>query len=287
MELFRGVNRISSMRNPRIHFPGALFHVMARGNEGREIFRDDADRRFFLAKLLDLRDRSGFLIHAYCLMSNHFHLLLEMADISLTNVMHRLLLSYAKRFNWRHERSGHLFQDRYKSILCPRDSYFIELIRYIHLNPVRAGIVERAEKWAWSGHNELLTGKYNLLQGVFVEGLFAKESTAARAAYREFVDSAIGQPVDELLFDEIEPRTEIDHNVRTTQILHSLGKVCVMDLPVSRIEVLRGSKRKDVVAARQQLILWAVDRGISREEIARYLRCSESAISRSLTRSGR
>ncbi len=129
---------------------------MARGNDGRKVFLKDSDYEAFLDGLAVVRKRYPFYLYAYVLMSNHFHLLLEVQQASTARVLQSLLTGYARRFNRTHHHRGHLFQGRYKAIVCDRDSYLLELVRYIHLNPVRAKMVKRPGEWQWSGHAEYL-----------------------------------------------------------------------------------------------------------------------------------
>src|SRR5947209_1087353 len=143
-------------RHPRIHASGLLYHVMARGNNGQEIFLKGNDYEAFLEALDTVRKRYPFYLYAYVLMSNHFHLLLEVIEAPTARIMQSLLTGYARRFNAINRHKGHLFQGRYKAIVCDRDSYLLELVRYIHLNPVRAGLVRRPGEWQWSGHREYL-----------------------------------------------------------------------------------------------------------------------------------
>ncbi len=143
-------------RHPRIHVPGALYHLMARGNNGQPVYLDPADYKRFLDSLATTKRRYPFWLYAYVLMPNHFHLLVEVRASSSGRFMQSLLTGYAREFNRRHERRGHLFQGRYKAIVCDRDSYLVELTRYIHLNPVRAGLVRSPAQWPWSGHSEYL-----------------------------------------------------------------------------------------------------------------------------------
>ena len=124
-------------RKPRIHFPGALYHVIARGNRRQGIFRDDKDLQRFLTYLSDVKSRFPFRLYAYGLMKNHLHLLIEVDEVPLSRIMHSLLFGYAGYFNRRYGEAGHLFQGRYKAIVCDKDAYLLELVRYIHLNPVR------------------------------------------------------------------------------------------------------------------------------------------------------
>jgi REP element-mobilizing transposase RayT len=128
-------------RKPRVHIAGALYHVIARGNQRQKIFRSDADRRRYLELLNEYRMRYPFRLLAYVLMPNHVHLLLEMERHPLSKIMQGLQQSYTAYFNRKYKLVGHLFQGRYKDILCDRDAYLLELVRYIHLNPVRSKLV--------------------------------------------------------------------------------------------------------------------------------------------------
>ncbi|HEX4047573.1 MAG TPA: transposase, partial [Elusimicrobiota bacterium] len=123
---------------------------MARGVEGRDIFLDDRDRNGFLANVLRLKSEMPHSILAYCLMGNHFHFAIRVENIPLSRIMHRLLTAHAVAFNGHNNRRGHLFQSRYKSVLCLNDGYLIALVRYIHMNPVRAGLVPGPGLWPWS-----------------------------------------------------------------------------------------------------------------------------------------
>ena len=133
----------------RIQFPGALYHVTSRGDRQEIIYEDDDDRKTFLSILGEVVKRWNWLCYVYCLMSNHYHLLIETPDGNLGKGMRQLNGVYTQRSNRRHERVGHLFQGRYKAILVDGDAYLLELSRYVVLNPVRAGIVEAPEEWHW------------------------------------------------------------------------------------------------------------------------------------------
>lgn len=139
-------------RQWRISFPGALYHIMSRGNERQEIFRSDEDRRMFLDLTGDFSERFQIDVFAYVLMDNHFHLLLRTREANLSKAMQWLGTTYTRKFNNRHDRSGHLFQGRYKSILVENDQYLLQLSCYIHRNPLRAGIVKRLAEYPWSSY---------------------------------------------------------------------------------------------------------------------------------------
>ncbi len=146
-------------RQARLDAPGVLQHIMARGIERRKIFWDDKDRSSFLERLAAILEETQTQCYAWALIPNHFHLLLRTGTTPLSTVMRRLMTGYAVTFNIRHRRSGHLFQNRYKSVVCEEDPYLLELIRYIHLNPLRAGLVndlKELDKYPWTGHRAIL-----------------------------------------------------------------------------------------------------------------------------------
>ena len=185
------------VRQARLDFPGALHHVMARGIERREIFTDDEDRQTFVALLGDTLGATGTACYAWALMPNHVHLLLTTGKRPLARVLQKVLGRYATAFNRRHRRSGHLFQNRYKSILCERDAYFQELVRYLHLNPVRARLVRTPAGLAastWTGHAALLGRREVRWQDTAsVLALFGRRVAVARAAYAAFVEAGFSQ----------------------------------------------------------------------------------------------
>lgn len=146
-------------RQPRLDAPGALHHVMGRGIERTRIFRTDQDRKDFLNRLEDLWAAKDLVIYAWSLMPNHFHLLVRTGRQPISKSMRKLLTGYVVNFNLRHKRHGHLFQNRYKSIICEEDPYLLELTRYIHLNPLRAGIVgdlKQLNTYRWAGHSAIM-----------------------------------------------------------------------------------------------------------------------------------
>jgi REP-associated tyrosine transposase len=136
----------------RLQYPGALYHVTSRGHERGTIFRDACDRRYFLNLLASVVPEQAWLLHSYCLMGNHYHLLVETARATLSRGMHSLNARYSQHFNQRHERAGHVLEGRFKAILIQKEAHLLEIHRYIVLNPVRAGIVGRPEDWPWSNY---------------------------------------------------------------------------------------------------------------------------------------
>lgn len=176
-------------RKPRIHFPGVLHHVIARGNRGEPTFRDDNDYKSYLRFLTEYKNLLGFTLYAFVLMPNHVHLLIQSGQASLSKLMHRLHTRYTRRFHFRHETSGHLFQGRYKAIVCDKERYFLELSAYIHLNPVRAGLVSAPDDYPWSSYSRYLgRGEIDLIETNLLLSLFSKKKAIARRQYRQFVN---------------------------------------------------------------------------------------------------
>jgi len=179
----------------RIIYPDAFYHVTSRGNERREIYKSQRDREKFLSYLESASERYGAVIHAYCLMTNHYHLILETPVGNLSEIMQHINGAYTTYFNVKRKRTGHLFQGRHKSILVEADEYATELSRYIHLNPVRAGIVTRPEDFVWSSYPSYI-GKGLApawLKTDFILGYFGNIAPDARKKYRAFVEDMIGK----------------------------------------------------------------------------------------------
>jgi len=177
--------------------PNILQHVMARGIEDQKIFRNKKDREEFLRRLSDVVTKGKVQLFGWCLMSNHFHLLLRPREMTLATMMRRLMTGYAVWHNRRYARKGHLFQNRYKSIVVEEDSYFLELVRYIHLNPVRAGMVSRLSelnRYLYGGHAVIMGYRDYACQDV--DGVlewFGSRAGEARRGYRNFIEAGFDQ----------------------------------------------------------------------------------------------
>jgi REP element-mobilizing transposase RayT len=184
-------------RGPRLDAPGTLHHVIVRGIERSKIVNDDQDRDNFISRLGALAKDTDTAIYAWALMSNHAHILLRSGAAGLPTLMRRLLSGYATSFNKRHRRYGHLFHNRYKSIVCEEDPYFRELVRYIHLNPLRAKLVDsvgKLERYKWCGHAVVLGRWSNVWQDRdYVLQWFGNKEGEARTAYREYVKEGVDQ----------------------------------------------------------------------------------------------
>jgi REP element-mobilizing transposase RayT len=190
----------------RLQFAGALYHVTSRGNRRSYVFRDDSDRIAWLGVLALVCERYHCVVHSYCLMSNHFHLMLETVEPNLARAMRQLNGEYTQYFNRRHHTVGHLFQGRYKAILVQKESYLLELSRYIVLNPVRAKMVALVEDWPWSSHRYYLSDSPtpSWLERDWLLAQFGSCRTQAVAAYRAFVAAGI---------DRASPLADIRHQI--------------------------------------------------------------------------
>ncbi|MDF1593667.1 MAG: transposase [Desulfobacterales bacterium] len=182
-------------RRSRIDAPGAIHHIVVRGIDRKPIFQDDADRDQFLERFGNILTDGAAWCFAWALMPNHFHLLLKTGNVPISTLMRRLLTGYAIYFNHKHRRAGHLFQNRYKSILCQEDAYLLELVRYIHLNPLRAMIasdLELLDTYSYSGHAVIMGNKKNDWQSAdYVLKLFHDRLSSARRRYREYLQKGI------------------------------------------------------------------------------------------------
>ncbi|MFZ5932304.1 MAG: REP-associated tyrosine transposase [Pseudomonadota bacterium] len=180
----------------RLEYSGAVYHLTARGNARQAIFVDNADRELFLTALGEVVARFGWLCHAFCLMDNHYHLLIETPEANLSRGMRQLNGVYTQRFNRRHQRAGHVFQGRFKAIVVERDSHLLELCRYVVLNPVRAGMVRHIARYKWSSYPATMGAAPcpDWLRTEWLLAQFGKRRPAARAKYADFVVQGMAQP---------------------------------------------------------------------------------------------
>jgi putative transposase len=186
----------------RIEYPGAVYHITSRGNARNRIYRDDPDREMFLSILSAVVKRYSWFCHSYCLMNNHYHLVIETPDANLSIGMRQLNGIYTQKYNRRHHKTGHIFQGRFKAILVQKENYLLEVCRYVVLNPVRAGVVKKPGDWKWSSYlaAEKPGEEATPLTTDWILGLFSSKKALARKKYRVFVQEGInrGAPWSEL-----------------------------------------------------------------------------------------
>jgi len=279
-------------RHPRVHAEGLLYHVMARGNDGQKIFLGESDYQAFIEALRTVRQRYPFSLYAYVLMPNHFHLLLEVHRFPTARILQSLLTGYARRFNKVHRRRGHLFEGRYKAIVCDRDSYLLELVRYNHLNPVRAKMVKRPGEWQWSVHGEYL-GKEN--RGLIDSGpVMGQLRTTARyeafirdgakVTYRAKWHPGDGAPflgperfVKKISKEPIRPSSS--RRATLKDLLRSVAAKSGLSPEI----LLRKGRLGTVVNARDRFIRDAVlQQGYLASQVAAFLACHPSNVTRAL-----
>ena len=286
-------------RKPRVLFLGALYHVMARGNQGQAIFKDHPDRLRYLDLLEESQRRFKYSLYAYVLMDNHVHHLIQIGQTPLAKVMQNILFRYTRYWNVKYKKNGHLFQGRYKAILCDKDSYLLELIRYLHLNPVRSKIVKDPNRYPWSSHKAYLEGvgeKWVAVDEILP--LFAKTPAQAVTAYRRFVHDGLHVGHRDDLYDVVEQtylgdeqfveaveERVSDREFTSTVVLtwaEVKEAVCkYFDLPPS-VALQRGRGRKNAKVKRVMAWIAREVGGFTNQQTAKALRQDAAALSRGL-----
>ena len=284
------------MRRPRLHVPGACYHVTLRGNHRQDIFFSDADRRLLEQYVAMAREQVGVRIHAYCWMTNHVHLLIQVSERPLGAFMQRIGTRYARAAQARLSTTGHLFENRYHALLVDVDRYFLGLLRYIHLNPVRAGLVTDPANYPWSSHGAYLgRTRCDWLETEFGLRMFAADGQRARDRYERFVSQGVGASRDlELLAPSaIEPRVlgdpeflnriargsapSDDEDRGLVAIAIEVGR----EFGVTLAELRSFSRRRHLSRARALITVRALASGAATlSEVARFLNRSASALTR-------
>ncbi|MEE8403508.1 MAG: transposase [Candidatus Hydrothermarchaeaceae archaeon] len=234
----------------RIEYPGALYHITTRGNGRKRIFLDDADKVKFLGILSDYHSRYGILIHGYVLMDNHYHLILETPQGNLLKIMHGINSGYTGYFNRTHRRSGHLFQGRYRGILVDKDAYLLQLSSYVHLNPVRARMVEKPELYEWSSYSGYI-GKSrgeNWVEYSWVLSQFGRTKRLAKRGYRDHTEDAMNakaeSPLNALYGQIVLGGEEFREKLRTHLQGHPLSEEIV-----ERKRLMKAPSLEDIIRA--------------------------------------
>jgi putative transposase len=278
----------------RIEYPGAVYHVTSRGNEKKAIYRDDHDRETFLNTLWHVTKRYNWLCHAYCLMDNHYHLLIETPDGNLSVGMRQLNGVYTQLFNHRHHRIGHLFQGRYKAILIQKDAHLLEVCRYVVLNPVRAAAVERPQDWPWTSYHAT-AGRGKSHSALTVDWILSQLSDKrgkAEKSYRQFIEEGMGK---KSLWPEVRGQAILGDDTFVDSLIDYLTRhKDVIEIPRTQRYVNRPTLdqifSEDILkdkGKRDKKIVEAVDAyGYRQSEIARHVGTHYSTISNLLRRMG-
>lgn len=257
---------------------------MTRGNDGMKIFEFIEDFEYFLTTLGDLKDRLPFHLLSYCLMSNHIHLLIQVIDIPLSRIMHILLKTYSSHFNFERGRRGHLFQDRYLPILVEKNVHYLQLLRYIPLNPVKAGIVKTPAQWAWSSHSEFIQkSDRNLADVEKALSLLDEDLQKAFGQYQSYLAAGLKNTEEIFLPDpSYPPEKKIEKPATPMQNIDEILFEIASQNGISVQTIVSGGKFRSVAKARQAVIVKAFKSGFTLREIADRLSVSISAASRSL-----
>ena len=276
-------------RRPRLFAPGLLYHVIVRGNQRRKTFYDDQDYRAYLDRLARYRQRYGYTIHAFCLMPNHVHLLVESGSSPLGKFMQGLQQSYSQYFNLRHRKVGHVFQGRYQAIVCQKDDYLLELLRYIHLNPVRAGLSKDPKDYPYTGHHAYLQGKPTEI----IDPRKILTMVGGRTGYRNFIGDGLGaghkgeyyELQDQRFlgaegFGEKLQETEVEPAPRKRKPTEAVIKTLAQKLRVGVAE-LRSADRSWRISKSRTMIAYVMvrRRGYGLKEVANYLKRDPSTVS--------
>jgi putative transposase len=283
-------------RKPRIEFSDAFYHVIVRGNQKQRVFKDAADFQKYLLTLTVYKNRTGCRIYAHVLMNNHLHLLIETKDIPLSKVMQGVNQTYTMYFNRRYRTVGHLFQGRYKAIVCDREAYLLGLLKYIHQNPLRAKIVDRLDQYPWSSHHAY-TGKNNPLGLVDTDQvlrMFSESKARSRTKYRQFMSeeetlnkAAVYATVDQRLqgdetfIEAVQQKSEqpVEKEKKgKTFTLAAIARAAQEQLGITLDDLRSATKQARVMAGRRLLSVVAKTYGYKGKEIAEFLRKDPSAV---------
>ena len=263
----------------RLQYPGGVYHLTSRGNARQKIFLNDEDRELFLQTLSHVVSRYGWLCHAYCLMDNHYHLLMETPKPNLSIGMRQLNDIYTQAFNRRHRRVGHLFQGRYKAILVQKESHFLELCRYVVLNPLRVKAKGRVEEWKWSSYRATagLVPVPGFLTVEWILSQFGAQRSKAQARYRDFVKDGLGDHPWEKLQGQIYLGSEefIER--------HTKAKENIREVPRGQWQPARPRLEEVIKKHRNRAVMVAYrEYGYRLREIAEHLGVHYATVSRRL-----
>lgn len=286
-------------RKPRLHVPGGFFHVILRGNARAEIFFTRGDRSLWESLLAEAIRRHEHRLHAYCWMSNHLHMAIQSGQEPLAQFIAYVAGNYARRTNSRLQRTGHLFERRYRALLVQEDSYLLELVRYIHMNPVRAGIVDRCGDYEWSSHGAYSGGRQPTWLTVnYVLQMFDQSLDLARRGYAKFVDEPQQDSIKDLLRGGCKKdnrlvgpdswREDTANSIPQYSERKSVDKIIVEHCrkhATTEAELCSASRSHRLATIRAEIAAEAIaTRSATVTELARHFGRSQPALSRSLKR---
>ncbi len=245
-------------RKPRIHYEGALYHVIVIGNNRSNIFEEKSNKEEYLRIIKKYKEKYNFKLYAYCIMDNHAHLLIEINKVPLSKIMQVIQQVYTQRYNRAYKRTGHVFEQRYKAIICDKDRYLLALIRYIHMNPVKAGIAEGLE-YEWSSHNKYLGKKGYIIDCEFPLSLFSDNRNQRRKIYVEYIGEKENDELEnyELSTEEIEKYLKNEEENSVQIGLDEIIDKTIEYLDMSKTMLKSRNRSKKISMTRRVVILLA------------------------------
>ncbi|MCG8501685.1 MAG: transposase [Firmicutes bacterium] len=273
-------------RRQRVHYEGALYHVICRGNNREYVFDKEEDKKMYLKTILRYKEKYSFKLYAYCIMDNHAHLLIEVDRAPLSQIMQGIQQVFTMKYNKKHDRTGHVFEQRYKAILCNKDQYLLSLIRYIHQNPMEAGIVEKLD-YEWSSHSIYIgTRASELVDHQYVLGILSEDINQAIKKYVELMEEEID--IEEMKEKELSKGIKQDRELGrqgNKELGHNyiIQKICEY-YHIGPKELSKKTRKQKIVNARKAFIVCSkAFRDVSNKELAEALNLSESTVSNILS----
>lgn len=274
-------------RKPRLYYPGGLYHIICRGNNGAYIFEKDKNKLKYLKIIQRYKKRYGFKLYAYVIMSNHVHMLMEQENVSLSKIMQCIQQVYTQYYNKKYQQSGHVFEQRYKAIHCDKDTYLLTLIRYIHQNPIRANI-KSGLNYPWSSHHSYIKGaQEEFVDTAFPLSIFSSDVKSAIKQYIYFMNAV--EPIELANLPEFQKcvgqkQTKKQRDIKINETLEQISSIVSCETKVKIAELKSKTKRRIVSRARK-ILVWIIHNytEISQRQVAKYLNRSDSSISRLIT----
>lgn len=265
-------------RKLRIHYEGALYHVMARGNNGEYILGKDKDKESYIEIIKRYKKKYDFKLYAYCIMDNHVHLLIQVNKTPLSKIMQGIQQVYTQKYNKKNNRTGHVFQQRYKAILCNMDGYLIYLTKYIHMNPVKAGIIEGVN-YKWSSYREYIKGSNAFIDVDFVLKMILSNKTKAIKEYAKFMDEEL-EDIDICEYKISEsPVADIENKINNN--IEEIINEVIKEEKITKQELISKARTRQISSARKKIVIRAgKECDIRSIDLAKRLNITITAISK-------
>ena len=264
-------------RKQRIHYEGALYHVMARGNNGEYILKTGENKKSYIDIVKRYKERYRFELYAYCIMDNHVHLLIEVRETPLQKIMQGIQQVYTQRYNKQNKRTGHVFQQRYKAEVCNKEAYLLHLVKYIHYNPVKAGVTQTLN-YKWSSHESYLKNNNDLVKTESVLRVISENKTIALKGYKEYMKEEI-EDIEPSEYEITEAQKSITKPKEKGKRMEEIINKIIEREKITIDELTSKSKTQKISDIRKAIIILA-DADITNKEIAERLKVSTTAVSK-------